>query len=307
MSLIHRFSLSVGLSLLVLIQAPLPASEMPGEIVATVNGQPIRAEQIQLQFFLDSVPADAGEEARRKLVRELIDRELIRQFLKTRQVSADQARLDHQLEVIQQMIAKQGEQLDDVLGRLHLTSESLKQVLALPLAWDAYVQSVVTDKQLSDLWAARRPELDGTRVQASQIVRILPSNATEPEWQAAEKLLGDLRGKIVEGKLTFAQAAESESQSPSGKNGGDLGEFEFRGRVDDAISRVAFATSPGEVSQAFRSRFGVHLVQTRKVIPGQLSQEDARQDLLSLLSRQLWDEKVKELRKQAKVQEGGKK
>lgn len=303
MSFSIRFLLLCGLCLPGVLAVSARAEEPLERVVATVNGRPIRAQQIQLQFYLDAIPANAGADARQKLIRELIDRELIRQFLESRHVSPDSARLEHQMEVIQQVIAKQGEQVDDVLGRLHLDSAGLRNVLALPLAWDAYVHSVMTEKHLSELWQAHRNQFDGTRVQAAQIVRFLPADATEQDWQAAEKLLADLRRQIVEGKVTFAAAAESTSQSPSSKRGGDLGEFEYRGRVDDAISRVAFVTSPGEISSPFRSRFGVHLVQTRKIIPGQLSQEDARKELIALLSRQLWDQKIQELRRQAKILE----
>lgn len=81
-----------------------------------------------------------------------------------------------------------------------------------------------------------------------------------------------------------------------------MGEFEYRGRVDDAISQVAFTSPPGKISPPFRTRSGVHLVQTQKIIPGQLSQEDARKELIARLSRQLWDQKVEELRRRAKVQ-----
>jgi len=278
------------------------AEETSRQTVAIVNGKPISAEQIQLQFFLDSVPKEAGPETHQKLLNELIDRELIRQYLVTRKIVASSEKLDHQMSVVQTVIARQGEQLDDVLSRLHLTQASLRDVLALPLAWDTYVRSVTTSQQLQEFWNEHRNELDGTRVQAAQIVRILPQTATEAEWQAAEKLLADAKAEIESGTITFAVVAEKISESPSARRGGDLGTFEFRGRVDDAISRVAFSTPAGQISAPFRTRFGLHLVQVRKVIPGQLSLEDAREEIFSRLNKQLWDRQVQELRKQARIQ-----
>jgi len=301
MSRLFRVALFVVVSLWGSISSSVWAEDLPQQVVATVNGKPIRAEQIQLQFFLESLPAESAPEVRQKLIAELIDRELVRQFLASRKIEADPVRLDQQLTVIQQVIAKQGEQVDDVLSKLHLDSASLREVLALPLAWEAYVQSVLTDKQLRDLWEKHRFELDGTRVQAAQIVRILPAEAKEADWKQAESLLSNLRNEIQSGKISFAAAAEMHSQSPSGKRGGDMGEFEYHGRVDDAISRVAFTTKPGEISLPFRTRSGVHLVQTRKIIPGQLSLEDARPELVSRISQQLWKQKIEELREQARI------
>jgi len=278
------------------------AEETSQKTVAMVNGKPISAEQIQLQFFLDSIPQEAGSEARKKLLNELIDRELIRQDLVTRKIAASPEKLDHQISVVQKIITRQGKQLDDILSRLHLTQSSLREVLALPLAWDTYVRSVTTDQQLREYWRKHRIELDGTRVQAAQIVRILPRTAAEAEWQAAEKLLVDVKTEIESGAKTFAAAAEKISQSPSAQRGGDLGTFEFRGRVDEAISRVAFSTPAGQISAPFRTRFGIHLIEVRKVIPGQLSLEDVREEIFSRLNKQLWDQQVQELRKKARIQ-----
>lgn len=276
------------------------AEENP--LIATVNGKAIHADQMQLQFYLDALPESATPAARQQLIERLIDRELIRQYLRGRQITADPAKLDQRMAVIEKLIAGRGEQVDDVLERLHLNTANVREFLALPLAWERYAETVITPSQLRAEWDAHRAELDGTRVHASQIVRTLPPSASAEDWQAAEKFLADLRQQIVDGKITFAAAAVTASQSPSGKNGGDLGEFEFRGRVDEAISRVAFETPPGEVSAPFRSRFGVHVVQTHERIPGQLSPEDARPEILARLEKDLWAKQVRQLRQAARIQ-----
>lgn len=270
--------------------------------VAVVNGKRLTADDLQLPFYLDALPQGATETGREKLLNDAIDRELIRQFLQSRKITASQEVIDHRMGVIQKAIAQQGETLDDVLNRLHLNEKSARAFLELPLAWEKYVQSRITDSQIQAVWEARRRELDGTRVTASQIVFILPSNATEEEWKAAESRLSQLREEILSGKLTFAQAAVAHSQSPSAKQGGDLGEFEYSGDVDEAISKAAFNTPVGEVSRPVRSRSAVHIVTTKSVIPGQLVLEDARREILEEFSRELWKEQVQELRGKAKIQ-----
>ncbi|WP_437225769.1 foldase protein PrsA [Planctomicrobium sp. SH661] len=300
--MLHIMRVSVCLLMVIGIIAEAYSDDVSQQSVATVNGKAISSEQLQLQFFLDQLPEDSSAETRQQLIEQLVNRELIRQFLASRKISADPAKLDHQVSVVEKLIATRNGQLDDVLGRLHLTPASLREVLALPLAWDAYVRSTVTDQQIRDEWKARRAQLDGTRVRASQIVRLVPPDGKEADWTAAQDLLKNLREQIVSGKISFADAARAESQSPSGKRGGELGEFEYRGRVDESISSVAFATPAGQVSEPFRTRFGVHLVETQEVIPGQLSLEDAREEILSELGKKLWDKQVAELRERAKIQ-----
>jgi parvulin-like peptidyl-prolyl isomerase len=284
------------------LQLPSAIAQAAPEPVAVINGRPIPAGRVQLEFYLARAPEGAPPEARRQLLEKLIDRELIRQFLESRKVSADPQKLAEQETLVRKVIVQRGGRLNDVLQRLHLDEQSFRDVLSLPLAWDAYVRGAVTEQQIRRDWDAHQPELDGTRLRAAQIVRILPADASAADWEAAESLLRGLRERILAGKPSFAEAAREFSQSPSGQKGGDLGEFGYQGRVDEAISKAAFELKPGEISAPFRSRSGVHIVQLQERIPGQLSLEDARPEILERLSRKLWDEQVRQLREHASVQ-----
>ena len=69
----------------------------------------------------------------------------------------------------------------------------------------------------------------------------------------------DIIKKIEEGK-TFEEMAQKFSKCPSGKRGGDLGEF-GRGKMVPGFEQAAFALQPGEVSPPVRTQFGFHLIQ----------------------------------------------
>ena len=56
------------------------------------------------------------------------------------------------------------------------------------------------------------------------------------------------------------------------------------------VSRVAFSLKPGEVSQPFRTRFGVHLYTATAVRPGNLDLEDVRSQVIGRLSKELRDQ-----------------
>lgn len=72
----------------------------------------------------------------------------------------------------------------------------------------------------------------------------------------------DLIKKLKEGH-SFESLANKFSKCPSGRNGGDLGEFE-RGRMVEAFDSAAFALEVDEISPPVRTRFGYHLIKRYK-------------------------------------------
>ena len=69
----------------------------------------------------------------------------------------------------------------------------------------------------------------------------------------------DLKAQI-EGGADFAQMAKSHSQCPSGKQGGDLGEFSPGDMVRE-FDEVVFAGELGKVHGPIKTDFGYHLIE----------------------------------------------
>jgi parvulin-like peptidyl-prolyl isomerase len=169
--------------------------------------------------------------------------------------------------------------------------------LSLPLDWDTYVKTIVTDAKLRQVWKERKHEFDGSEVRAAHIV--LKSDKPEDDVQT----LKGLRSQIDSGSLKFADAAQKHSQSrDSAKKGGDLGRFGFRGPQPPPFPQIAFSLKVGEVSEPFRSQFGVHLLTVTKRIDGQLSLEDARPEIFQRLSLEMQQEVLKQERANAKIE-----
>ena len=91
------------------------------------------------------------------------------------------------------------------------------------------------------------PNLDVTEVRASHILV-----KTRPE---AVKF----RKEIVNGDISFEDAAEKYSLCPSSANGGDLGYFK-RGQMVQPFSDVAFDLKVGQISDPVGTKFGWHLI-----------------------------------------------
>jgi peptidyl-prolyl cis-trans isomerase C len=67
----------------------------------------------------------------------------------------------------------------------------------------------------------------------------------------------------IEGGKDFAQIARQFSKCPSGKRGGDLGEF-FRGQMVPEFDQVVFEKEVGKVHGPVKTQFGYHLVEITK-------------------------------------------
>lgn len=64
----------------------------------------------------------------------------------------------------------------------------------------------------------------------------------------------------IEGGVDFAAAAKEHSKCPSGRNGGDLGEF-GPGQMVAEFDRVVFQDEVGKVHGPVRTDFGYHLIE----------------------------------------------
>jgi peptidyl-prolyl cis-trans isomerase C len=75
-----------------------------------------------------------------------------------------------------------------------------------------------------------------------------------------EKLANDLLIQLKKGK-DFASLAKRHSLCPSGKKGGDLGEFR-RGQMVKAFDDVVFKKEILTIHGPIKTRFGFHLIKT---------------------------------------------
>lgn len=273
-----------------------------GDVLVTVNDQPITKGDLEFELLWRRVPAAQQPAVRRQFAEELVDRQLFRGFLEQRRVEVPGELVDRQLRQFRQLTEAADSDFEEVISRLGFTQQSLREHLELPLAWRLHLSRVVTARQLQEFFAERREQFDGTRVRASQIVISVPEDADEEEWRNAEETLAEVQRQIVGGNLEFGEAARRYSTSPSRENGGDLGLFSFHGKLPASLAEVAFALELNAVSETVRSPFGVHLLTTTERVPGDLSLEDVRDEVLDQFSRRLWDEEAERLREEADIE-----
>ena len=91
------------------------------------------------------------------------------------------------------------------------------------------------------------PNLDVQEIRASHILVKKRKDAVK------------IRKDILNGDITFEDAAREYSLCPTGVNGGDLGYFN-RKRMDQNFSDRAFDLKVGEISDPVGTKFGWHLI-----------------------------------------------
>ncbi len=94
---------------------------------------------------------------------------------------------------------------------------------------------------------------------ASHILLQFDGDPDEAEKAALKTKLEGIRKDIVDGKISFEDAAKQFSNCPSSAQGGNLGEF-TRGKMVPEFEKVAFAAKVGEISPVFETQFGYHIV-----------------------------------------------
>ncbi len=76
---------------------------------------------------------------------------------------------------------------------------------------------------------------------------------------ADEATCNELKTRIENGE-SFAELAKQHSSCPSGRNGGDLGEF-GRGQMVPEFDKVVFSAPINEVQGPVKTQFGFHLLE----------------------------------------------
>ena len=99
------------------------------------------------------------------------------------------------------------------------------------------------------------------KVRASHILLMYAGSARSTATRTKEEaqtLIAQLKGQIDSG-TDFEQLAREHSDCPSGKSGGDLGDF-GRGQMVPPFEQAAFSMEVGSTSDVVETDFGYHLI-----------------------------------------------
>ena len=283
----------------------------PTDVVATVGVAPIfRSELDELRRRGAGAGGGRGplaEAARmggadRELwfeavaIEQLVDQRLLRAEIAREQITVGRLDVDARLEVLKKQVADRGLQWDRFLAQAGTDERAVREQIQLEIALDRLIRPKLTAAVIASGFERHRREIDGTRLRVSHVVLRPDAALGQNGVNALLERAALIRRDILQGTMTFADAARRHSAGPSRAAGGDLGWIGREGPLIEPLAREAFALAKGDVSRPFVTPFGVHLVQVTDIHPGGLGLDALRPKLESLLAASLLRETLNRLR-----------
>jgi len=236
-------------------------------------------------------PGEARQRATMLAIEQLVEERLLRTEIGRQNIRATESELDRAVaQLVAQGKAPEGGVNADVRRRLEF--DVCVRKLLLPQLDEA---------ALAATFAKHRREIDGTRLRVSHVVLRPDPGHGDDAIPAAVRRAEAIRAQIVDGGLSFADAAARHSAGPSRHRGGDLGATARTGPHHEAFAGAAFALEQGDVSRPVVTPFGVHLITVTAVEAGTGDARALRPKVEQLWSRQALGDLVARLRQAATI------
>jgi peptidyl-prolyl cis-trans isomerase C len=283
MNLLKNLLLTLPLSALLIVGTALAAEEskLPQpeqksaststETMAVVNGTTITRGELEraMNTLLanqgkQSIPPELKKQAEAATLEQLIAAELLYQEGSKLEIKDIEQKI---ADKIKQSKAKIGseEAFAAALKSVGLTDKELTVLTRKDIVITNLIDSEIASKMTATEAEAKKfydDNIDKFKkeesVRASHILCSVDPQAT-PEDKKKAKEKAEALLKRVKGGEDFAAVAKAESGCPSGKNGGDLGEF-GRGQMVKPFEDTAFSLKPGELSDVVETQFGYHII-----------------------------------------------
>jgi parvulin-like peptidyl-prolyl isomerase len=286
----HRVALLTGVSLgLALVRGPARAEDT--DVLARCGTAVVRRgdlESVVLRLGL----ADTAEPSQRQrveaaILEQLVDDRILRAELDRLGIQVTRPEVEAAVARLREQVAGRGLVYENFLAASGRTPGDLDKQVALEIALDKFVRPRITAEAIAETFDRNRRELDGTLLRVSHVV--LRPEAGGPDDVAAGMLerAATLRQQIVQGRLSFAEAARLHSAGPSRRTGGDLGWIGREGPMADGFASRAYGLAKGGVSPPFASPQGVHIVTVTAVQPGRIGIDAVRPRVEKILAQNL--------------------
>jgi parvulin-like peptidyl-prolyl isomerase len=282
----------LGFLIGVLLTGAVLSDPDPREVLVRVDNDAITRAEVdrEVRRALGTREADVAERAQleKDMLALVVDRRLVLRYLERSQQAASSQDIDFALAQFVKQLGRQERTLAEYLAKEHSSEQELRRQFAWQLSWQRYLDKQLSDKNLEKYFEKHRRDFDGTEIHAAHVLwKVAP--ADEPALNRALAKAKSIREQIVAKKLDFADAARQYSQAPTAQRGGDLGWIRRHEPMPEVFSQAAFALDKDEISQPVVSPFGVHLIRVLDEKPGQATWQDCRDELMSAVTRYLFN------------------
>jgi peptidyl-prolyl cis-trans isomerase C len=288
---------------------------------AIVNGVVIQEEEVNrnLLYQQQRMLATTGQvirpdmmvEARKMILENLIDRELLYQQSRKKGIDVDDAQVNEQLDRIKQQYPNE-QAFKESMAEDNLNEDTIKSRIKMNLAVQKFVDKEfggnpeVSEAEAKAFYEGNpqyftQPEV----IRVSEIMIKVDPKAEAAKKQETRKKMEDIQKRLQKGE-DFAVLAKDFSQGASAAQGGDLG-IVPRGRMPKAFDDAAFSLKPGEVSGVVETEVGFQIIKVyektpEKPVPFKEAEQRIRQHLANQKLTQKVNEYLNELKKTAKIE-----
>lgn len=271
--------------------SPADGGSLQPLVVARVGESPIMRATLEAalgRVGYDRLGTDElKERASADVLGQLIDEQMLRQAIEREGQTATEAEIDSFLSQLETRLAPGRVSLDQFLARSGRDEKMLRSHVSLEIGVNKLLAAMITREAIEAAYKEHRKELDGTLVRVSHIV-LRPDAALGED--AVKKMIekaSSIRSEILQGSLTFDEAARLHSAGPSRRQGGDVGFLTRTGVMVEEFSRQVFSLRKGEISKPFATPFGVHIATVTAIKPGTVGDEKIRPQIEKLAAQKL--------------------
>ncbi len=261
----------------------LSISCLPNAVCAqTVSDGLGSASYTDIRKDMSTVP----DKVREAMSKEQVTRYVTNMLMDRRVMEAAKAAGIPEQELVKAKIAKA---VDDVIIRAYLDGEMIKLASTLP-----DFEKVAKERYLANQGAYVLPEA----IRAAHILLRIDDDSTDPELataavrKKAESLVSQLKAGA-----DFAKLAKENSQDVGSMgNGGELPDWQERGKLVPQFEAAAFALKPGQISAPVKTKFGYHIIKLLEYRPNTpMTFEDIKIPLMEKLRKEALAQRKDEL------------
>jgi peptidyl-prolyl cis-trans isomerase SurA len=275
------------------------------EIVATVNGTAITADQVQRDMMrtLRGVNLSPARrlEARAATLDKLINQRIAFEFLKKHRIAAGDEEVLLQIEELKAELETVEKTIDDYLQQTNQTLIELRFQTAWQISWKRYLQRKLTDEFLESHFNQRKRQMDGTELRVAHLLLKPPKDNTPEQLADLTQQAKTIGEQINKTSLTWDEAVARHSQAPTRDSGGLIGWIKVDGPMPRSFTQAAFKLSAGKISEPVTTKFGVHIIKCLEVKEGKLGWRDIIDEVRKSASRAYFDAIVEQHRPEVTI------
>lgn len=248
--------------------------------------------------------------ARREVLEQLIDQELVWQKVQANNLIASDAQVDVALQELHEKFGSE----EDFIKRITIdgfTVDSYRSQVRRQLSTSNFMQRVslnatVSEEEVHQFYVDNPDKFQVPEmIRARHILLKAHPNANDETKAGVRERMNAIVAQLADG-ADFAALATKYSEDSTAAEGGDLGFFP-RGQMVAPFDDAAFALEVGEVSGIVETVYGLHLIKVEAQTPAQIVAEHMARDqvhayLLQVAQRQAIRDELSALRAAAEIE-----